>query len=210
MRAPISSRSASRCRKHSSASGRSLPRRASSCSIGCGPARVDPPATTLACMPVSRAAPRAGAAGRRSPREHAGARARARASPRTIAGVVLGALGIALSCGAVAYAAGSRRDEPCADAGATVDEVWNRATRDRIRAGFRTIDAQYAERAWRATDAGLDGYARRLIEMWSESCHASGTRQDPPLRAQRRERCLVDAAVPSNTRWLSSVMSTLV
>ncbi len=92
-------------------------------------------------------------------------------SRRVIAGVV--ALGV-LATVAIGYGALARqRLQICSGSERRLNNVWDKATRERLKATFLATKAPFAPDTWKNVEATLDGYTRAWITVAGEACEAA-------------------------------------
>ncbi len=83
------------------------------------------------------------------------------------------------------------KPEPCADADAPVDEVWNDDARARIREAFANSGSALADSATELVLPALDAHAEALAEMRHEACVATNVRGEQSAQLlDRRMLCL--------------------
>ena len=89
-----------------------------------------------------------------------------------------------------AYAVGGTSEaDPCAEATAAVDSVWNSGRRDRTAAAIEASGFASAPYAGPRLLDGMDAYANALSEAYSSACHDQHA--DPPVPGvPERRRCL--------------------
>jgi tetratricopeptide (TPR) repeat protein/predicted Ser/Thr protein kinase len=117
-------------------------------------------------------------------------------------------MGIA-AAGAGIIAASQRADQKqaalCANAGETLDEMWNQGRRDQMAAGFQAVDLPYTHDALDRVRAELDVYAHAWKTMRRDACEATQIRHEQSNDLMDlRMACLDDRA------WeLSSLLDVL-
>jgi serine/threonine-protein kinase len=63
--------------------------------------------------------------------------------------------------------------DPCTGAATRLAEVWSPEKQEAIGAAFTATHLAYADDAWRAARAGVDGYGRDWQTMYGEACRAT-------------------------------------
>ncbi|WP_437753504.1 protein kinase domain-containing protein [Sorangium sp. So ce1389] len=112
--------------------------------------------------------------------------------------LTVGALGVAavLAAGAGALWWRDRGDGVCAHAEERLAGAWDDALKGKLRAAFLATGAPFAQAAWSGTEALVDRYAKRWVQMHTDACEATHVRGEQSgelldLRmaclAQRRE-----------------------
>jgi tetratricopeptide (TPR) repeat protein len=106
---------------------------------------------------------------------------------RAALGLGLSFVGV-LALGALAL---DLREDPCVDAGAELEEIWNEDTAAQLSARFREIDETHGAAAAEQLRAGLDAWASDWQAARLRSCEA-GEQGLSQLVTARRDACLVD------------------
>jgi eukaryotic-like serine/threonine-protein kinase len=93
------------------------------------------------------------------------------------------AIGVAIAAGAslaailgIQYA--RHRSPVCSGAQASMEEVWNPATKGSLLAAFRGSGTAFGADTWQKTEPVLDGYARAWVTAHRQTCEATRVRSE--------------------------------
>jgi tetratricopeptide (TPR) repeat protein/predicted Ser/Thr protein kinase len=89
----------------------------------------------------------------------------------------LGVAGIGAAVGATLLATGVVGDRAqCRDGASQLDDVWDRAARDKLHAAFAASKLPYAQATSTSVSAALDRYRESWIATYTETCEATHVR----------------------------------
>jgi serine/threonine protein kinase/tetratricopeptide (TPR) repeat protein len=115
--------------------------------------------------------------------------------PRRLRHLALPGALVLLIVGMIAWRGYSRtaQQHACADDGAQIGDVWNRAQAIRVERAFAATNKPFAAATFRTVSATLDRYAGEWASQRSDACAATSVRgEQSETMLQRRAACLDD------------------